>query len=140
MATDNHQLFVYGSLLSGFRHPAYSWISRYFTLIGEATMQGKLYDLGEYPGAIPCEEPVFIKGELYRVNHPDEFSWAIKQLDDYEGMLVEQGEIRLFRREAVTIVSNDTPTIAWVYWYNRNVEGCTQIATGDVLEYWKGKK
>jgi gamma-glutamylcyclotransferase (GGCT)/AIG2-like uncharacterized protein YtfP len=31
-----YQVFVYGSLRKGFLHPAYQYISRYFSLVGEA--------------------------------------------------------------------------------------------------------
>lgn len=58
----NGQLFVYGTLRSGFQSPAYSYISRYFTLIGEAKVKGRLYDLGDYPAAVPVEEDYFIIG------------------------------------------------------------------------------
>lgn len=134
-----HHLFVYGSLLSGFHHPAYTYVSRYFTLISPATTNGNIYDLGEYPGAVPASAPALINGELYKVNHADEFSFAIKQLDDYEGFLVEPGEVPLFRRETVDVKYNNILTTAWIYWYNRDVTGRTMIPKGDALAYWKNK-
>jgi len=76
----NGQLFVYGTLRSGFQNPAYSYISRYFTLVGAAKVKGRLYDLGDYPAAIPVEEEHFIVGELYKINHPDELPWALHSL------------------------------------------------------------
>ena len=82
-------VFVYGSLRSGFQSPAYEYISRYFNLFGQAKVKGKLYDMGEYPAAIPVQEDAFIKGELYIIKNETEFSWAIGQLDDYEGVLPE---------------------------------------------------
>ena len=81
------QLFVYGSLRSGFHHPAYEYISRYFKLVDNAKIKGVLYDMGEYPAAIPTNEENFIIGELYTIINADEFSWAIAQLDDYEGIV-----------------------------------------------------
>jgi gamma-glutamylcyclotransferase (GGCT)/AIG2-like uncharacterized protein YtfP len=42
---DVYQLFVYGSLRSGFRSTAYDTISRYFELVGEAMVKGELFDL-----------------------------------------------------------------------------------------------
>jgi gamma-glutamylcyclotransferase (GGCT)/AIG2-like uncharacterized protein YtfP len=95
MASEIYQLFVYGSLLSGFHHPAYEYISRYFTLIGPAKVKGKLFDMGEYPAAIPVDEETWITGELYQLNNQEEFSWAIGQLDDYEGVATEAGEAPL---------------------------------------------
>jgi gamma-glutamylcyclotransferase (GGCT)/AIG2-like uncharacterized protein YtfP len=137
MSTENYQLFVYGSLLSGFHHPAYTYISRYFTLVGPAKVKGKLYDMGDYPAAVPVNEETYILGELYQLNHKDEFGWAFRQLDDYEGLLVEPGELPLYRREPVNIFINDSDkdTIAWIYWYNQDVTGKPVIASGSVLEY-----
>ena len=28
----------------------------------------------------------YIVGELYRINYPEEFDWAMAQLDDYRGI------------------------------------------------------
>jgi gamma-glutamylcyclotransferase (GGCT)/AIG2-like uncharacterized protein YtfP len=80
----SYYLFVYGSLLSGFQSPAYDYIRRYFTLISPAKIKGKLYDMGDYPAAVPATEDLFITGELYLIKNEPEFSWAMGQLDDYE--------------------------------------------------------
>ena len=53
MQTTVFSLFVYGSLRSGFHHPAYNYISKYFSLKGEGLVRGKLFDLGDYPVAVP---------------------------------------------------------------------------------------
>jgi len=135
MSTETDQLFVYGSLLSGFHHPAYEYISRYFTLVGPAKVRGKLFDMGEYPAAVPVEEETWILGELYQLNNKDEFAWAFRQLDDYEGLLVEPGETPLYRRERAAVLMNEEGSFAWIYWYNQDVEGRPVIASGSVLEY-----
>lgn len=130
-----YYVFVYGSLRSGFQSPAYEYISRYFKLFGEAKVRGRLFDLGEYPAAIPVQEESFIKGELYIVKSEEEFSWAIAQLDDYEGVFPEPGEPTLYRREIADIYINDAIVPAWIYWYNGDVSGKPVIASGDILEY-----
>jgi gamma-glutamylcyclotransferase (GGCT)/AIG2-like uncharacterized protein YtfP len=135
-----YQLFVYGSLRSGFHSSVYDYISRFFTYVGDATVKGKLYDLGEYPAGIPVEEDVFIKGELYTIKNQQEFSWAIGQLDDYEGMYVEAGETPLYLRKISEVYINGTATTAWVYWYNGDVTGKPVVASGDILEYLNNKK
>lgn len=135
----NGQVFVYGSLRSGFHHPAYEYISRYFTLVSEARVKGSLYDMGEYPAAVPSEEELFIIGELYRINNPEEFEWAIAQLDDYEGVHVEHGDSPLYRREQTIVYTKEGETEAWVYWYNRDISGKSSIESGDVLEYMRQK-
>ena len=130
-----HQVFVYGSLRSGFHHPAYEYISRYFTLEAEAKVKGRLYDMGEYPAAVATDDPVFIIGELYRINHHDEFAWAIAQLDDYEGINTEPGETAFYKRELVTVYLTGKITPAWIYWFNGDVNGKPLIESGDVLQY-----
>ena len=134
-----YQIFVYGSLRSGFHHPAYEYISRYFTLASEAKVKARLYDMGDYPAAVPADEELFIIGELYRINHADEFAWAIAQLDDYEGLNTEQDEAPLYRRELVTVFTHDQSTQAWIYWFNGNITGKPYIESGDVLEYMEQK-
>jgi gamma-glutamylcyclotransferase (GGCT)/AIG2-like uncharacterized protein YtfP len=132
---DVYQLFVYGSLRSGFRSPAYEYISRYFTLVGDAKVKGELYDMGGYPAAKPTTADKFIIGELYCVKHEKEFAWAIGQLDDYEGVDVAFDEVQLYRRELTDVFINDQVTHAWIYWYNCDVKGKPVIESGDVLHY-----
>jgi len=134
-----YHLFVYGSLRSGFQSPAYEYISRFFTLISEAKVKGKLFDMGSYPAAVPTSEDVFITGELYIIKDESEFSWAIGQLDDYEGVNVESDEIQLYRRELSEILAGDEKFTAWMYWYNQDVSGKPEIVSGDVIEYIKSK-
>lgn len=140
MDSANHQLFVYGSLRSGFNHPAYAYISNHFTLVGHAKVKGKLYDLGAYPAALPTGDEFFIQGELYQLKEQEEFTWAIAQVDDYEGVNPEPGETALYVRETTQVYINDQITDAWIYWYNKDVSGKPLIASGDVLEYLQQKK
>ena len=135
-----YQLFVYGSLRSGFRSPAYEYISRYFELVGDAKVKGQLYDLGSYPAAKPAEENKFIIGELYRIKSENEFSWAIAQLDDYEGVNVAFDEVQLYYRKVTDVHINDNITHAWIYWYNGDVNDKPLIDSGDVLQYMDQKK
>lgn len=135
-----YHLFVYGSLRSGFHSPVYEYISRFFKFIGEAKVKGKLYDLGSYPAGIATSDDSFIIGELYQAKNEHEFSWAIGQLDDYEGVAVEADEIKLYRREVADIYIKGEITEAWIYWYNGDVSGKPFIPSGDILEYMSSKK
>jgi gamma-glutamylcyclotransferase (GGCT)/AIG2-like uncharacterized protein YtfP len=135
-----YHLFVYGSLRSGFRSPAYEYISCYFELVGEAKVKGGLFDLGSYPAAVPTKENRFIIGELYRIRHENEFSWAIAQLDDYEGVDVAYDEVQIYRREITEVLINNTVTHAWIYWFNGDITGKPVIESGDVLQYLDQKK
>jgi len=135
-----YQLFVYGSLRSGFRSPAYEYISRYFDLVGEAKVKGELYDLGTYPAARPTDNNKFIVGELYRIRNENEFTWAIGQLDDYEGVSVDFDEMQLYRREITEVHIDNKVTNAWIYWYVGDVKDKPVIDSGDVLQYMEQKK
>ncbi|MFI5129003.1 MAG: gamma-glutamylcyclotransferase [Chitinophagales bacterium] len=133
-------LFVYGSLRSGFRSPVYEYISRFFALVGNARVKGKLYDMGSYPGGVPAIDDSYIIGELYKIQDESEFSWAIGQLDDYEGVNVESDEVQLYRREVTDAFINDGIIPAWIYWYNGEVSGRPVIVSGDLMEYLEKKK
>lgn len=135
-----YHLFVYGSLRKGFQSPVYEYISQFFEFVGDATVRGRLYDLGTYPAAVPTTEEAFITGELYKIRHEHEFSWAMGQLDDYEGLTVEAGETPLYRRDVCAIRINDQEIPAWVYWFNGDVSGKPVIASGDMMEYLKQNK
>lgn len=135
-----YQLFVYGSLRSGFRSPAYEYISRYFDLVGAGKVKGRLFDLGTYPAAKPSDQNKFIIGELYRIRNEKEFTWAMGQLDDYEGVHVGFDETQLYRREVTEVHIDDKITNAWIYWYQGDVSDKPIIESGDVLQYMDQKK
>ncbi|WP_207495186.1 gamma-glutamylcyclotransferase family protein [Aridibaculum aurantiacum] len=133
------QIFVYGSLRSGFKHPAYDYVSKYFTFISNAKVRGCLYDMGSFPAALPCEDDSFIIGELYDLKEDADFSWAIEQLDEYEGVNPEEGETAMYRRDVTEVFYNDTSTTAYIYWFNGDVTGNPIIASGDVLQFIQQK-
>lgn len=135
-----YHLFVYGSLRSGFKSPAYDYISHFFSYVGEAKVKGKLFDMGSYPAGIPANDNGYIVGELYTIKNKMEFSWAIGQLDDYEGVAVEPDEIQLYKREITDVQIGGSTVKSWVYWYNRNVEGRPLIESGDLIQYLQEKK
>ena len=135
-----YQLFVYGSLRSGFQSPAYEYISRYFTLVGEARVKGKLYDLGEFPAARPAEEEAYIVGELYVAKNPNEMDWALAQLDDYEGVNASYDEESHYYREITQVYYQDQQVPAWIYWYKGDVSGRPVVASGDMLQYLRDKQ
>jgi gamma-glutamylcyclotransferase (GGCT)/AIG2-like uncharacterized protein YtfP len=133
------QLFVYGSLRSGFHHPAFAYMSENFTFLSPGRVRGKLFDMGNYPAALPTGEDFFIVGEFYRLQEDRDFSWVMAQIDDYEGLHVSPGETPLYRRVTVTGYTGSEATVAWIYWYNRPASGRPLIASGDVLQYLQQK-
>ena len=82
-------LFVYGTLMSVATGRMGSGqrarLSREATLLGAAITQGRLYDLGEYPGLVPTTDTAeLVHGEVYEL-HDAELSFA--WLDAYEGIM-----------------------------------------------------
>ncbi len=136
----SNYLFVYSSLLKGFRSHEYDYISGYFSFVSKAKVKGVLSDLDGIPVATPAAGDYFLKGELYQIKSADDFSFAIGQLDDYEGVRPEAGETQLYKRALATVYKEDESAVnAWIYWYQGEVTGKPQVTSGDVTEYIRSK-
>jgi gamma-glutamylcyclotransferase (GGCT)/AIG2-like uncharacterized protein YtfP len=130
-----HLLFVYGSLRSGFHHPAYSYISEHFDLLGKGQVKGELFDLGDFPAAIPSAHEKFVVGELYQLKDGHDWDWVIAQIDDYEGVQTDDGSTPMYYRAEVQVhVGNETYD-AWIYWFNGTISDQPRIESGDILEF-----
>lgn len=141
MQTHSHFLFVYGSLLSGFKSPAYEYISKYFRLRGNATVKGTIYDMGTFPVATSDDTGRIIRGELYEIRNPKELSFILAQLDDYEGLYPDDGEDIYYKRELVTTTTETgDEVIAWIYWYNKDVTGKPIIESENMMDYLERKQ
>lgn len=141
MQTHSYYLFVYGSLLSGFKSPAYEYIAKYFNLIGIATVKGTIYDMGTYPVGTPNDTGRLIKGELYKIRNVKESSFVLAQLDDYEGLYPDDGEEIYYKRELVeTTLESGEKIMAWIYWYDRDVSNRPIVELENMLDYLNEKK
>lgn len=140
MNTQATFFFVYGSLRVGFRDPAYSYLSKYFHFVGEGTVQGKFYLNGSTPVALPTDVKEFIAGDLYELNNPEELKWILVQLDDYEGLNVEPGEMPLYKRELVEVLINSQSITAWIYWYNGSLDNLTDLDETELTKYLQQQK
>ena len=119
-------IFVYGTLRKQMSHPLSHLLVHHGVFVGTGIFQGKLYDLGRYPGAVPSKNKTdLITGEVYRLQQPDK---VLELLDEYEGPR--------FKRTQVTIFSGeDHPISAWIYLYARSVAGRRIISSGDYVQY-----
>jgi gamma-glutamylcyclotransferase (GGCT)/AIG2-like uncharacterized protein YtfP len=116
----NANLFVYGTLLSRVRHPMGVRLRREASLIGAASIQGRLYSLGRYPGLVESADAGdIVHGEAYALNGP---ASALEWLDAYEGIRPGKGEENPYERveRPVRLASGATLT-AWVYLYRKSV-------------------
>ena len=91
-------------------------------------MRGKLYDIGEYPGAIlNIESKNYVFGKIYELIDVEK---VLKLLDDYEGFGPDQLQPNLFVRQLIAIETAIGGIECWVYLYNLPVEGLKLIESG----------
>lgn len=102
-------------------------------------MQGKLYEINDYPGAVESEnQEDKVYGELYRVINSN---FVFSQLDEYEECTDKYPLPHEYIRKNLPIyLSNDVIVYAWVYIFNHNISNLTHIKSGDYLNYLKGKE
>jgi gamma-glutamylcyclotransferase (GGCT)/AIG2-like uncharacterized protein YtfP len=124
-------LFVYGTLRRQSAHPMREVLSRHARWIGAGRFAGLLFDLGEYPGAVPDPSGSrWVVGDLYRMEEPERL---LPILDAYERCAPAERAPE-YRREVRDVLGPGGETVrAWVYLYNRPVDGRARIASGDYL-------
>jgi gamma-glutamylcyclotransferase (GGCT)/AIG2-like uncharacterized protein YtfP len=125
-------LFVYGTLRNDARHSVAQHLSHGARLVGTGYIQAKLFDLGEYPGAVPsssARDKVY--GQIFEILEES----LLTTLDDYEGCGPRDSVPFEFRREQIPIISrNSNVRNAWGYFYNWPVGKNPLIRTGDYLK------
>lgn len=131
-------LFVYSSLLQGFPTTDYEYVSRYFNFTGLAKTKGVLSVLHNIVVGTPTNDDRFIHGELYEIKEQNQFSFAIGQLDEYEGVNPEPPQPPMYKRSIAQVVTeNGSQYDAWVYWYLGDISGLPVIQSGNVLDFLK---
>ena len=134
MTNNSEYLFVYGTLRRGGGSPLSKLLSEQADLVGLGAFQGKLYDLGAYPGVIPSPNLAdAVIGEIYAIHNDSSILFT---LDKYEEYLPDQPERSLYLRRLASISAGENKTLqAWIYLYNGSINGCKQITPGDYLHY-----
>ena len=101
------------------------------TLLGGATVEGLLFDLGNCPGALRAAgSGSRVKGELYKLHRHD----TLTSLDAYEGCGPGNPLPHVFQRRTTDVRLSDGGTLrAWIYWYCGSVRGADPIPSGDYL-------
>lgn len=121
-------LFVYGTLMRGeLRHPMIA--ARAPLRVAPASVAGRLVDLGEYPGLVPCARGGRVRGELVELEDARE---ALEELDEVEDFLGYGAPGSLYRRVVVEARTDDgASALAWAYRYLGAHERASEIASGD---------
>lgn len=127
-------LFTYGTLLSGIGHPMHELLTRYARLIGTGHINGKLYEIADYPGLVLSNNVRnIVWGEIYQIESGQEL---FRYLDKYEGCAPRSRRPHEYQRDLVTVHDADEHSLlAWAYLYKHPVNHSRLIPAGDYLAF-----
>lgn len=126
-------LFVYGTLMSTsggeLGRDMRARLAREASVIGPATINARLFDLGRYPGLVEAgSTDSIVHGELIQLHAA---AATLAWLDIYEG--IEPGHERLGEYERVSrtvALANGSLQSAWVYLYRADVARARPVPDG----------
>jgi gamma-glutamylcyclotransferase (GGCT)/AIG2-like uncharacterized protein YtfP len=124
-------LFVYGTLMASANTDLGRAERRRLAAEGEvisvATIRGRLYDLGRYPGLV-IDGSGAVHGELVRLNDAAAtFAW----LDPYENVSSPPAPQDEYARRICAVTAESGRALdAWVYIYGGGLDGAEAVPTG----------
>ena len=126
------KVFVYGTLRRGFAlHSELKKVGARY--LGKGQILGKLFDLGEYPGAVRLAGGKSnIEGELYELQNPAEQLAALDELEEFDPRSPNKS---LFIRKKATVKLKDGGRVrAWVYFLPRKPRRGLMIVSGNYAD------
>jgi gamma-glutamylcyclotransferase (GGCT)/AIG2-like uncharacterized protein YtfP len=126
-------LFVYGTLLPDEAPAEIARAIRKLRVVGRGRTRGRLYDFGDFPGAVvnPSARST-IAGLVYEIPADPEL---LRQLDRYEGVDSFHPANSLFLRRKRWITLHDgRRLLSWVYEYNRDPANGVHLPKGNYEE------
>ena len=132
-------LFLYGTLMPDHAPAEIARTVRNLRRIASGRVPGRLYDFGDYPGAIftPSGSSA-IKGEVYDLHGGMNL---LRRLDTYEEFDELHPEDSLFvRKKRLVRLKGSRQVLAWVYEYNGDPSAGILIPTGDYRKWVKTRK
>lgn len=122
-------IFVYGLLKSIYENEPAKFIRRNCSLIGNGSISGMLYDLGNYPGAIYEKNSLSkVHGEVYQINRNEKE--LVQFLDNFEGVGSQFKQPNEYVRSTIPVNISTGMVEASTYLYNWNLEGAKMIDSG----------
>jgi gamma-glutamylcyclotransferase (GGCT)/AIG2-like uncharacterized protein YtfP len=122
-------LFTYGTLLDQYAPREIAAMIKKLKPAGKGYIFARLYDLGEYPGAVLDSSRRYkVFGKILELPADRRL---LKQLDSYEAFNPERPAESLFLRKRATIHrTNERSLTGWVYVYNGSVDSAPIIEQG----------
>ena len=110
-------LFSYGTLLPQHSPQKIATVTAEFRPYAHGWVYGRLYDLGEYPGAVlDGDTKTKIFGTVFKI--PGDLE-LLRRLDEYEGFNPKEPAASLFvRRRHFVTLSTGKRLRCWLYEYN----------------------
>jgi gamma-glutamylcyclotransferase (GGCT)/AIG2-like uncharacterized protein YtfP len=127
-------LFSYGTLQPSHAPAEIAPTVRRLRHVGRGSVHGRLYDLGEYPGAVLSRNGPLVLGQVFEL--PDDPE-VLTRLDQYEGFNPQRPRTSLFiRKRCLVKLDNGKKLFCWMYSYNRPPGTASPLPTG---VYSKGR-
>jgi gamma-glutamylcyclotransferase (GGCT)/AIG2-like uncharacterized protein YtfP len=126
---DTDCLFVYGTLMIASMHPMAARLAGESRVVGPATVAGRLYDFGAYPGAVTSDNlDERVHGLVVRLTYPKR---TLPWLDGYEGASTDDFEPRAYRRVVVPVrLLSGRRIDAWMYCYRGDLSRARRLPSG----------
>ena len=128
----SQRLFLYGTLLPSEAPKEIASIVKRLRRLGSAQVRGRLYDFGDFPGAVlDASSRTTIHGQLVAL--PADVR-VLEALDRYEEFDPSDPKKSLFLRKKVMVqMANGSTREGWIYVYNRHPGKAKAIRGGDYL-------
>ena len=121
-------LFSYGTLQPRHAPSEIAPTVRRLRRVGKGSVRGRLYDLGEYPGAVLTRSGPVVIGQVFEL--PDDPE-VLTRLDEYEGFDPDHPRGSLFvRRRCLVKLYNGKKLPCWGYAYNRSPRNSPSTSRG----------
>ena len=122
-------LFVYGTLMSSVNNNMSHFLQANAHLIGNAYINGKLYEVGGYPGAVIGSNPLdHVHGQLFKIINTETLFMV---LDEYEGIGDgNPADYEYVRTQVMAYLEDGNTLNAWCYTYNFSIDTFQLISSG----------
>jgi len=123
-------LFIYGTLIPSEADDEIVHVVKRLRRIGSAYVRGRLYNFGEYPGAVIDQSAnTSIHGELVELPADKAILDALDRYEEFDPLRPQKS---LFvRKKAKVRLANGRNVEGWIYVYNRNPGNAPVIRGGN---------
>jgi gamma-glutamylcyclotransferase (GGCT)/AIG2-like uncharacterized protein YtfP len=120
-------LFIYGTLFPEFAPAEVRPLVKRLKKVGDGSIRGSMYNLGDYPGAVQDNRSHRVFGSVYQVPNLA----VLRRLDLYEGFNPLRPTSSTFvRRKVIVRMAEGGHIRSWAYLYNGSIRKATRIDGG----------